>query len=78
MISPPPKRKRSQQEAQMQQANALIEKTHQLLQAKKASSAEWIEKAAHFRAERDEWDKELQTLQLTFRKNRKQNRRVTE
>ena len=60
--------KRSQQEAQIQQANALIEKTNQLLQAKEGELAEWIEKAAHFRAERDERDKELQTLQLTFGK----------
>ena len=60
--------KRSQQEAQMQEANALIEKTDRLLRAKESELAEWTEKAAHFRAERDEREDELQTLQLTFGK----------
>jgi chromosome segregation protein len=60
--------KRIEQETKLQEADVLIEKTDQLLRAKEGELAEWTEKAAQFRAERDARADELQTLQLTFGK----------
>ncbi|MEP6709208.1 MAG: chromosome segregation protein SMC [Verrucomicrobiota bacterium] len=60
--------KRSQQATQLQEVDALIEKTDRLLRAKETELAEWTEKAAHFRRERAAREDERQTLRLAFGK----------
>ncbi|HSH37808.1 MAG TPA: AAA family ATPase, partial [Chthoniobacterales bacterium] len=56
--------KRTEQANQISEADALIEKTNRLLEAKRTELAELTAKAAHLRAERAHRDAELQGLQL--------------
>ncbi|MEP6603817.1 MAG: chromosome segregation protein SMC [Spartobacteria bacterium] len=61
--------KRDQQQAQMKDVNALIEKTAQLLDRKKQELARLTELTTKSREARDGRDSELQVLQVTLSKN---------
>jgi chromosome segregation protein len=64
--------KRTEQANQISEADALIEKTNQLLEAKRIELAELNEKATRIRDERADRDAELQSLQVAL--SRAENR----
>ena len=64
--------KRTEQANQISEADALIEKTNHLLEAKRAELAEVSEKAVRLRSERSDRDAELQSLQFAL--SRAENR----
>jgi chromosome segregation protein len=61
--------KRVQQEKELQDANALIEKTNGILQTKEAESAKLTQLISGLRAERGEHEAELEKLRLAASKN---------
>ena len=64
--------KRTEQTNQISEADALIEKTNRLLEAKRTELAELTEKAVRLRTERADRDAELQNLQFAL--SRAENR----
>src|SRR5207237_5527670 len=61
--------KRDQQQAQMKDVNALIEKTAHVLESKQAEVARLNELTASLRKTRDDRERELQTVQVALSKH---------
>src|SRR5438876_1044425 len=63
--------KRAQQGKEIQDANALLEKTNQFLQTKEAELAKVTDLISHLRGEQSEHNSKLEALQLSLSKNEK-------
>ena len=61
--------KRTQQHKEIEQANALVEKTHQLVHAKESELTKLTDSISKLRADRAEQETELEALEATVSKN---------